>query len=358
MCFAKSMLTHACAALVLWTGTLCGVSNGQNLGRGSTVEGDIARGEGAFLSGVGWYNLRTAQAASVNVDSAIRWKADLRKIQQEARELEAQKKYQKNMNIEQVRARMAQREKELRTSPSPADVQSGAALNALVYDLTDPDITSSQWRNATAVALPPDMSVKELIFRFTPHKVSTQASAALSRGVIALSRLDIKDRWPALLKKDELAKERKAYADAYIRVREKLLKGEYAIDEILRLDAALDGLQKRIDTEIPTERGFRTVANKFVEDLREATRMFDANSVDYAREILADTKDHDAANVEELVAFMTKYRLQFSSSERSPTARVLYGQIYEKLREQAAALHMKTAASTGAAITPVGESPR
>ena len=83
MCFAKSMLTQACAALVLWTGTLCGVSNGQNLGRGSTVEGDIARGEGAFLSGVGWYNLRTAQAASVNVDSAIRWKADLRKIQQE-----------------------------------------------------------------------------------------------------------------------------------------------------------------------------------------------------------------------------------------------------------------------------------
>ena len=129
------------------------------------------------------------------------------------------------MNIEQVRVRMAQREKELRTSPSPADVQSGAVLNALVYDLTDPDITSSQWRNATAVALPPDMSVKELIFRFTPHKVSTQASAALSRGVIALSRLDIKDRWPALLKKDELAKERKAYEDAYIRVREKLLKG-------------------------------------------------------------------------------------------------------------------------------------
>ena len=311
MCFAKSMLTQAFAALVLWTGTLCGVSNGQNLGRGSTVEGDIARGEGAFLSGVGWYNLRTAQAASVNVDSAIRWKADLRKIQQEARELEAQKKYQKNMNIEQVRGEWPSARRSC-GQVLRRRMCSRARSNALVYDLTDPDITSSQWRNATAVALPPDMSVKELIFRFTPHKVSTQASAALSRGVIALSRLDIKDRWPALLKKDELAKERKAYEDAYIRVREKLLKGEYAIDEILRLDAALDGLQKRIDTEIPTERGFRTVANKFVEDLREATRMFDANSVDYAREILADTTDHDAANVEELVAFMTKYRLQFS----------------------------------------------
>src|SRR4051794_32807207 len=69
--------------------------------------------------------------------------------------------------------------------------------------------------------------------------------------------------------------------------------------------------------------------------------MFDANSVDYAREILIDTKEHDAASVEELVAFMTKYRLQFSNSDRSPSARVLYGQIYEKLRAQASALSIK-----------------
>jgi hypothetical protein len=113
-------------------------------GRGSTVEGDILRGQGAFLTGASWYNLRTAQANSVNVDATIRWKQDLRKIQQERDYRELQKKYEKNQNVEEFRRKMREREKELRTNPSPEDVQSGAALNALVYDLTDPDITSYQ----------------------------------------------------------------------------------------------------------------------------------------------------------------------------------------------------------------------
>jgi hypothetical protein len=69
--------------------------------------------------------------------------------------------------------------------------------------------------------------------------------------------------------------------------------------------------------------------------------MFDANSVEYAREILIDTKDHDAATVQELVEFMSKYRLRFSSSDRSPNARVLYTQIYEALRKQTDILGIK-----------------
>jgi len=315
--------------------SMCGTGGAQ------TVEGDILRGQGAFLRGAGWYNLNTAKANSVNVDATIRWKEDLRRIQRERQYSEMLKKSEKGQNVEQLRREIAQREQELRLNPRPEDVQSGAALNALVYDLTDPDITSNKWKSRSPVELPPGMSVKELIFSFTPHRASTHASAALSRGVIALSRLDIKDKWPVVLKKDELAKERKTYEDAYIRVRDKVVRGDYAVQEILALDAALDDLKKKIANEIPNERGFRSDANNFVNDLRDATRMFDATSVDYAREILIDTKDHDAANVEELVAFMTKYRLQFCSSDRSPTVRVLYGQIYEKLREQTNALDIK-----------------
>jgi len=311
------------------------------VGEAQTVEGDILRGQGAFLRGAGAFNLNTAKANSINVDATIRWKQDLRRIQREREYAETQKKYEKSQNVEELHRKMALREQELRLNPSPEDVQSGAALNALVYDLTDPEITSSKWKSRSPVSLPAGTSVKELIFSFTPHSVSTQASAALSRGVIALSRLEIKDKWPVILKKDELAKERKAYEDAYLRVRDKVMAGDYAVQEILTLDAALDGLRKKIAIEIPNERNFRLEATKFVDDLTAATRMFDANSVDYAREILIDTKDHDAANVEELVAFMTKYRLQFSKSDRSPTARVLYGQIYEKLREQANALEIK-----------------
>src|SRR5436190_10656056 len=313
-------------------------------GHAQTVEGDILRGQAAFLRDASWYNLKAAEANSVNVDATTRWKRDLRKIQHERDLLEVQKKYEKTKNIEQLKQQIAQREQELRINPSPNDVQSGAALNSLVYDLTDPDITSYRW-SASSIAHPTGASIKELVFSFTPNNTSTQASIALSRGVIALSRLDIKDKWPALLKKDELATERKAYEDAYVRVRDKVLRGDYAVDEILALDATLDALRRKIATEIPIERGFRTQATRFVDDLRDATRMFDANSVDYAREILTDTKDHDATTVRELVEFMSKYRLRFTNSDRSPTARVLYAQIYEALRKQLEALGIKPEAA-------------
>src|SRR3954452_20019522 len=164
MFFQTRVMTACC---IMWL-SMCGTGGAQ------TVEGDILRGQGAFLRGAGWYNLNTAQANKVNVEAAIRWKEDLRKIQQERAYYAAQKTESRKLTADEFRRKMAQREKELRTNPSANDVQSGVALNALVYDLTDPDLTAERWRAASAVSLPPSMSVKELVFSFTPHKASTQ----------------------------------------------------------------------------------------------------------------------------------------------------------------------------------------
>src|SRR4051794_29026643 len=87
-------------------------------GVAQTVEGDIFRGQGAFLRGAGWYNLRTAQANKVNVEATIRWKEDLRKIQRERAYYEAQKAESKKLTGEEFQRQMAQKEQELRTNPS------------------------------------------------------------------------------------------------------------------------------------------------------------------------------------------------------------------------------------------------
>ncbi len=73
-------------------------------------------------------------------------------------------------------------------------------------------------------------------------------------------------------------------------------------------------MKAKVQTAVPKDRGFRDEAAKFVEELKDATRMFDAATVDYAREILVDTKDQEATTVAELVSFMLKYRLQFASA--------------------------------------------
>lgn len=297
-------------------------------------EAAVIRAQGAFLQGAGSYNLNTAKAESISVDTLIRWKQDLRKIDVERRALREQQQAGKKQKIEDVKKRMAMREHELRVDPTAADVQNGQALNALLYDLTDPDISSNDWYTKV-VQLPKGMSVKDLIFRFVAANGSSNASKVLSRGAIALSRLDVKgESWPTFMKNTGLEKECLAYESAYAKLREELLANKFEVKTLLALDRSLDALKVKVQTAVPKDRGFRDEAAKFVEELKDATRMFDAVTVDYAREILVDTKDQEATTVAELVSFMLKYRLQFGSAERSATGRVLYGQIYEAMRQQ------------------------
>ena len=313
---------------------------GHTIAVAQTVPGDAARGQGSYLNGLGWYNLNTAKANSINVDATIRWKQDLRQIQLDRWDLvanqNAKKAAGKKLKIEEVKYQQLVRLRQLRVEPTAADVETGDALNVLLYDLTDPDISQESWSNTSqAVKLPEGMSVKDLVFRFTSLKGSSATSAALSKGVIALSRLAVAgDKWPTPLQVPEIQKERAAYEAAYAKVRDQILAGQFDLKAVQAMDRSLDALNEKVKTAVPAERGFRTEAAKFVSDLKDSTRMFDAATVDYAREILNDTKDHDATTVAELVAFMLKYRLQFASAERSPEAREIYTPLFEKLKEQ------------------------
>jgi hypothetical protein len=61
-----------------------------------------------------------------------------------------------------------------REKPTVEDVRSGLALNALASDLADPRISPTQWR-ASSVALPPEVSIRALAFRFTDAPKFKQA---------------------------------------------------------------------------------------------------------------------------------------------------------------------------------------
>lgn len=318
----------------------------------------VIRAEGAFLRGAGWYNLNTAKAESIQVNTMIRWKADLRRIAAEKRALQIEKEAGHKLNREELQHRLEQRDMQLRTNPTAEDVTTGQALNVLLYDLTDPDITSSHWASGS-LPLPQGISVKDLIFQFTSSNQSQGASKALGRGLIALSRLDVAgDKWPTVMKQAELAKQRLRYEKAYANLRTHLIDDKFSPGDLTELDASLKGLSDQVEKVVPEERDFRKAGVRYVQDLNQATRMFDAATVDYAREILVDTRDHDATTVGELVAFMLKYRLQFASAGRSAPAQDMYRQLYEVLNAQAKAFNVlpsanpPVASAGGAATTP------
>ncbi|MFM9961538.1 MAG: TIGR03067 domain-containing protein [Planctomycetaceae bacterium] len=159
--------------------------------------------------------------------------------------------------------------------------------------------------------------------------------------MIALSRLDIKGKWPTFMEIPALDSEKAAYEKAYAKVRDQLLADQFDLKAVLEMDRTLDALKAKVMSAVPAERNYRAQALKFVDDLKDSTRLFDAGTVDYAKDILTDTKNGDATTVAELVSFMLKYRLQFATAERSSTARELYPKLYEALRQQAKELGIK-----------------
>jgi hypothetical protein len=319
--------------------TLAAAAFGQRYdGAGSTVQGDILRGEGQFLRGAAWYELNSAKAFERNAKTLIemeKWNLQVYKDYQ--RDLSAQQQARRNLNkaqAEAARKKYEERENRLRTHPTSDDIIKGDALNALLIDLSDPSISPSAWR-LVQVPLPPGLAIPALVFRFAP-KPGAKSSQSLGKGVIALARLDtIKGNpWSTVLSMDELERERKAYEAAYVKVRDQCLAGKLSLDAPIGLKKAIDSLKTKVGKVVPTENGYRAVASRDVVSLGDAAQIFQAETIDYAREMIADTQNHEAKTVGELLAFMRKYRLMFASVEKELGGAEMYSQLYALMQEQ------------------------
>ena len=303
------------------------------VGPGSTPQGDMARGEGVFLQGLGWYELNDAKAMALNFET---W----RKMEQWNRELQAdfrrsynvevaQKNYRTKKLYEEAQRKHEEREMQLRTKPNAEDIRKGDALNALLTDLSDPTIQPSSWRGAQ-VPLPEDISIRSLAMRFAP-KQDARGSAELSRGLIALGRLDLDKGWPEFIPEGVLAAERRSYQATFSKIREQCLAGRLDSKTVLELDAAVKKLQEKAAADVPKDRNFRNSAVAFFRELEEATRMFDPTTYSYAKEMIADTNRHEAHTVGELLAFMRKYRLLFAKADAAPGGEEMYRHLYQLL---------------------------
>jgi hypothetical protein len=303
---------------------------------GSTVQGDILRGQGQFLKGMAWYELNAARARELDIKTAReleQWNREVYEAYQ--RELTASAARRRSVRYERLadaKRRLAEREQRLRTGPTVEDIQSGDALNALLLDLSDPSISESAWRYAK-VPLPESLAIPRLIFQFAPRR-GDKTAQSLTRSLIALGRLDAEGRWPAYLAIDELSRERRAYEQAYARVRVQSLEAKLTLGAILELDKAVDALDAKARAAVPSARNFRAAAVQTVDRIKKAAGMFDASTIGFAQEMIADTHHHRAQTVGELLAFMRKYRLLFAPADKRPEDAEQYLRLYRLLRQQ------------------------
>src|SRR3954452_5015706 len=69
-----------CLALTLGPLAATQPAAAQRFGRVGTAQGDILRGQGAYMAGAGWYNLNTARANNINVDTWKKYNLEVQRL--------------------------------------------------------------------------------------------------------------------------------------------------------------------------------------------------------------------------------------------------------------------------------------
>ena len=113
----------------------------------ATPESAALEGAGSYAMGAGMYNLDTAQARSINADTAMRFNEYTAAVADESARVYAARN---NQQYARNRSAYEARRQQLRTNPEKRDIESGDALNLAVEDLSDPRLGSAAMRAAKA----------------------------------------------------------------------------------------------------------------------------------------------------------------------------------------------------------------
>jgi len=284
-------------------------------GGGATVQGDIARGLGFYNIGAGVYNLDTAQAASINTDTVIRWNQYLWLSQQEANRREylrmAQRQRLNNATGDAIYKR-------LRDNPTPSDVHSGNALNLVLDQLTDPRIHTSALRTAN------EPMAGDLIDDI-PFENAAEAVA------LSLNQLTAKNDWPAALQGPEFGQDRLDWTNALNEALREIGRDEQISRETLsEIRAVATRIKNKFESAPPKDPVERGEARNYVKTLLGLSRMLQNPRLE---KTLAALKNHPKTTLGGLLGFMHTYNLRFGPAT-TPEQRNIYDDLYPKLTAQ------------------------
>jgi hypothetical protein len=282
---------------------------------GSTVQGDILRGEGSFLRGAGEFNYYSAVAGSINTDTWIRLNEYIYESARISSMRYAQRLADRIARDNEHHRKILDRHL---NNPEQADVARGDALNALFKELTDPRITDSAFR-LSPVHLSGDV-IRTIPFFYGP------ASATIS-----MQRLTARGQWPAGLRDAELAAERRAYERAIDNVLEQQIEGKLMPDSIAAVEVAVSNLFSGLDRErTPSSDKVYVEAKNYLRQLEDIKELIKRRA---AEQILSDMDKYSGTTVHDLVKFMQRNNLRFSYSNIQDE-RQLYDRLYASLRQQ------------------------
>lgn len=304
-------------------------AQGDVLYPGSTVQGDVLRGEGVVYKGAAVFYLSAARARSIDADTAMRFNEYIYRSYQEYLRQRAQRLARTASNRN---AGLAEIQRRLRENPTESDLDSGDALNVMLADLSNPAISPSLWAKAK-VALPVS-AVTTAPFQY--------ASAG---GVLSLRRLTVGDSWPVALRYRVLEPQRLAYERAVAALMDLCRRHALTPEAVEAVGVAAGDLKARAAEAIPASSAeYRKSALRTADQTERSARALTRS--EYVEDLLAELDGFRGEAVADLVDLMRRYNLHFGPAE-APEERGLYQSLYPLLVEQRKSLGIDVGGSGG-----------
>jgi TfoX/Sxy family transcriptional regulator of competence genes len=288
-----------------------GAGGGYGGGWSSTLQGDVARGMGAYNAGTGIYNRDTAIARSINSDTYMRMNQYFYESH-----LEATRQYWAKNYADQAKAKNAydQHQERLEKNPTTLDVENGNALNRALDQLTDPRLGSSTIRMANG-------QVDSDLIREIPFRNNTEAVT------IVLSEVKTATKWPTALYEPRFAPDKKKFEEVVDQARKEDEQGDISPETIQKARSLIASLRSKLDAapiDDPTE---NKAALNFVKTLGGLIHLLEMPDTKQALDELRKVKTTSLGN---LLGFMHAFNLRFGPAT-TPRQKIVYNKLYPLL---------------------------
>jgi hypothetical protein len=278
----------------------------------ATPESAALQGAGYYAMGAGMYNLNTAQAMSINAQTAMQWNDYVAQVTHESariHEMRVHNEFQKNQKL------YDQWKDRLRSSPGRVEIEDGSALNVALDDLTNPRLGSSVMRVASAPV--PASLIAEVPFVNNVERVT-----------LMLDHMREAVKWPAAFENERFANAKKIFDADRAKIREEAgEKGEVSAKTLRDTEEHLNALTAKVTAEPLPDPLDQQEAMKFLSTCSSLLNMMKKPDIQPAMIALKKVEDTTVGN---LLGFMHSFNLRFGRATTLKEKQA-YSRLFETL---------------------------
>jgi hypothetical protein len=281
-------------------------------GGGAQTPGSaFARGMGVYAAGAGAYNEQTAQARSINANTAMRYNEYMYlSTKGETARHHALVAGQQADNIRYQNEIHAK----LRDHPDKHDVYMGDALNEAVEEIEDPRVYSKNL-NKAKIKIGGEL-IRDIPFRYAPAGITTTVHQI------------VQGPPPAPLMTADFDDDRAAFKVLGNELRKNIEQGEAPNPETVKKAlTVVNAAVAKADQILQPGTKERNDVDRYLKSLHGLLALLQTPALNV---LLSGVEKHPEASLGDLLAFMSAYELRFGQAKTEPQ-RAAYDRLYPML---------------------------